>query len=285
VGPIDSKKRALADKKDTQEPIPARRRPWWVSLHEWASWVILPILLIVLWQVAGTYWIDRPLTPTPLGVIESTQELIGRRLLFEAVILSLQRVFLGFLAAVVVGVVIGILMGSSRYIANWLDPLIESLRPIPPIAWVPLAILWFGIGIEAPVFIVAYTAVFPIIINTVAAVHGLDRRFIEAARTLGANRRTILTEVILPGSLPFIMVGIRIGMGAAWMSIVAAELVIGAQISDRGISAGLGQLMYLFFSHDPNMNMVVTCMLAVGVVALIIDIVLQKLHGAVVHGE
>jgi len=235
------------------------------------SWLL--ILLLIIWQAAVLLGTPNKMTPTPLGAFRGFVELAKSGALAMGLAISLKRVLWGFSIAFLLGVPLGVLIGGVRTAEQWLDPLIETLRPVPPIAWVPIAIVWFGLGDAAPVFIVAFAAFFFILINTIAAVKGVDRKMIEAASTLGASRRMIAWEVILPSALPIILVGARLGMGAAWMSIIAAELTAGSRVQAGELEAGIGELMYRFFAYEPNLSYVVTCMIVIGFIALAIDAV------------
>ena len=127
---------------------------------------------------------------------------------------------------------LGLLMGLSRKLDDAIDPTIELFRPISGIAWIPLALFIFGIGNALPVFIMTYAAFFPILLGTVAGVRGVDRRLIDAARTMGVSRRTIVTRVVVPAALPSLMVALRLGVASAWTAVIAAELI--------GAPSGLG---------------------------------------------
>jgi len=233
------------------------------------SWLL--ILLVLIWQTAVMLGTPHKMTPTPIGAFKGLLELAQTGALANGLIISLRRVLWGFSLAFLLGVTLGVLVGGIRSAEQWLDPIIESLRPVPPIAWVPIAIVWFGLGDAAPVFIVALAAFFFILINTIAAVKGVDRKMIEAAYTLGASRKMIAWEVIVPSALPIILVGARLGMGAAWMSIIAAELTAGSRVQAGEVEAGIGELMYRFFAYEPNLSYVVSCMIVIGFIALTID--------------
>ena len=139
----------------------------------------------------------------------------------------------------------------------------------------PLAITWFGTGNISGVFIVAYSAFFPVIINTIAGVKSVNLRYVRAARTMGLSKFQILRTVILPGALPSIFVGIRLGMGLAWGAIVAAELTVGVK---SGESGGIGYMLYLFYSWSVEMNSIVVIMLTIGAVAFVIDRLIRLLQ-------
>lgn len=239
--------------------------------------LILPLGLLVLWQLWGLTLPEKSRAPLPADVIASAAELIASGRLPSAVLQSLGRVGLGFLLAGSLALILGLLMGYFRGVERNLDPLVESFRPVAPIALLPLAILWFGTGTPAAVFVVAYAAFFPMIVNTIYGVKSVDRRMVQAAQTLGLARFTILRTVILPAALPPIFIGARLAMGAAWMSIVAAELAVGSKGGGGG-SGGIGEMMFVFYAYYIELNGIVVCMITVGLVALAIDSGLRALQ-------
>jgi ABC-type nitrate/sulfonate/bicarbonate transport system permease component len=231
---------------------------------------VLPLALLAGRQAAITNLPEKSRAPTPANVIAMAAHLTADGELPLALLQSLQRVMLGFLCAAAIALILGSLMGFFRGVGRNVDPLIESFRPIAPIALLPLAILWFGTGTPAAVFIVGYAAFFPLIVNTIHGVRGIDRNLVKAAQTLGVGRLTILRTVILPGALPAIFVGARLGLGTAWTSIIAAELAVGAK-AGGGATGGIGQMMFVFYAYSVELNGIIVCMIAVGLVALIID--------------
>lgn len=230
----------------------------------------LPVLLIMVWQIwASTLPAGSP-APAPLKVLQTLADLLSAGSLLSATVQSLGRVVLGFALASVLGIALGLLMGSSTAMRENLDPIIESFRPIAPMAILPIAILWLGTGTPTALAIVAYASFFPVLINTVHGVSRVDRKLVLAARTMGISRATILTRVVLPGALPAILLGTRLAMGVAWTAIIAAELAVGAK-SGGGGSGGIGQMMFVFYAYNIDLNAIVVCMAVVGVVALLID--------------
>jgi ABC-type nitrate/sulfonate/bicarbonate transport system permease component len=230
----------------------------------------LPLLLIVVWQIwASTLPAGSP-APAPLKVLQTLTDLLSAGSLLSATVQSLGRVVLGFAVASVLGIALGLLMGSSPSVRENLDPIIESFRPIAPMAILPIAILWLGTGTPTALAIVAYASFFPVLINTVHGVSRVDRKLVLAARTMGISRWTILARVVLPGALPSILLGTRLAMGVAWTAIIAAELAVGAK-SGGGGSGGIGQMMFVFYAYNIDLNAIVVCMAVVGVVALLID--------------
>lgn len=238
--------------------------------------LVLPALLIVLWQLWASQLTQPTHAPMPNRVALAAINLVASGDLPWALIQSLGRVFAGFACAAAIAVPLGLLMGTMRAAERNLDPIVESFRPVAAIAILPLAILWFGTGTPAAVFIVAYAAFFPIIINTIAGVKRVDNKLVQAARTMGVGRFAILRTVIVPGALPAIGVGLRLGLGLAWTAIVAAELAVGAKAGGGG-SGGIGQMMFVFYAYSIELNSIVVCMIAVGLVALALDRVLRWL--------
>lgn len=233
--------------------------------------LVLPILIVIVWQIAGTMaGQDAKRMPTPSRVLNAAVDLVGSGDLLNAVAQSLTRVFSGFAVAALIAIPLGLVMGSVRSVERNLDPVIESFRPIAAIAVLPLAILWMGTGTAAAIFIVAYAAFFPLVINTIAGVKRVDRNLLQAAATMGVPRVTALRTVVFPGALPSIGVGMRIALGVAWTAIIAAELAVGAK-SGGGGSGGIGQMMFVFYAYSVELNRIVVCMIAVGIVAYLLD--------------
>jgi len=232
--------------------------------------IALPVVLVLLWQAwAITLPVGSP-APAPLKVLESLGDLLVGGSLLSATAQSLGRVLLGFAAASLLGIALGLLMGSFPAVRENLDPIVESFRPIAPMAILPIAILWLGTGTPTALAIVAYASFFPVLVNTVHGVSRVDRKLVLAARTMGMSPLTILTRVVLPGALPSILLGTRLAMGVAWTAIIAAELAVGSK-SGGGSSGGIGQMMFVFYAYNIDLNAIVVCMAVVGVVALLID--------------
>ena len=245
--------------------------------HRLARAGALPVALLVAWQL---WTLGLPATspaPAPLRVLTTGAALIADGGLPGALAQSLLRVLSGFAIALVLGTVVGLLMGSNRIVRENLDPIVESFRPIAPMAILPIAILWFGTGTPSALAIVTYAAFFPVLVNTVHGVGRVDRKLVLAARTMGVPRLSILARVILPGALPSILLGSRLAMGVAWTAIIAAELAVGAK-SGGGGSGGIGQMMFVFYSYNIDLNAIVVCMIVVGLVALAIDRVFRAVE-------
>ena len=235
--------------------------------------VLLPLTLLVVWQAWGTVT-GNPRTPVPTRVAAAAVDLVGSGDLPLAIVQSLGRVFAGFAVAAALAIPLGLTMGAFRGVERNVDPLVESFRPIAAIAILPLAILWLGTGTLSAIVIVAYAAFFPLVINTVAGVKRINPTLLRAAATMGLGRLQTMRTVIVPGAMPSIAVGLRIAMGVAWTAIVAAELAVGAKAGGGG-SGGVGQMMFVFYAYSIELNRIVVCMIAVGLVALVLDRLLR----------
>jgi len=182
---------------------------------------------------------------------------------------SFTRFGMGFALAVLIGVPLGLAMGWFRWLDAIVSPLFDALRFVAPIAWVPFAALWFGTGIGGPVLVIFTGAFPPCVINAYRGARYVDPRLVEAAQTLGARHWHIITEVLLPASVPSIVAGLRVSAGLGWQSLVGAELIV--------VSAGVG---YLMVQGQSNLaTAVVMCgMIGIGVVGFAIDVVLRVLE-------
>jgi ABC-type nitrate/sulfonate/bicarbonate transport system permease component len=181
---------------------------------------------------------------------------------------SLYRVGLGYGIAALLAIPLGLLMGWSPGFLRITRSVFEVVRPIPPLAWIPIAILWFGIGIKSAAFIIFLGAFFPILLNTISGVLTIPPILIEAARTLHAKEKDIFLKVLLPGAVPSIFVGMRIGIGIGWMTLVAAEFT--------GVKEGYGLGYMIMTARDiQRPDEILAGMLVIGVIGLLIDMGLR----------
>ncbi len=241
-----------------------------MKLETRKSKILPPFVLILVWQCLSSLGVIPEFKlPSPVRVFLGLKDLIeigmppGHPLHYH-IFFSLQRVFMGYSVAVLTAVPLGIAMGWSEKIRSLAEPLIEMIRPIPPLAWIPIAILWFGIGTKSAAFIIFLGAFFPILLNTTNGVLSIDPVLIEAARTLNARDRDIFLKVLIPGSVPSIMTGMRIGIGIGWMTLVAAELT--------GVKQGYGLGYMIMTARDiQRPDEIIAGMLIIGVIGLCID--------------
>jgi ABC-type nitrate/sulfonate/bicarbonate transport system permease component len=244
-------------------------------------WLPLSVFgaMLLLWELAVRQTGKFTLYPYPFGVVEAASRTISDGSLLAATSGSLYRVLLGFCIGALLGIPLGLLMGSLQPVNRAMSPIIDSLRSIAPIAWIPMALLWLGIRGNAALFIVAYAAFFPFVVNTVQAVRLIDRNLVNAARALGASRLLIVRTVILPASLPVILTGARISLAFAWGSIIAAELAMGIKVTQGGSGAvGLGQLMVSTLYIRRDVNGLVLYMIVIGIISLLIDLLMRRLQ-------
>jgi ABC-type nitrate/sulfonate/bicarbonate transport system permease component len=193
---------------------------------------LLPFLyavtvIVIVWQLVIVITAPHPsLLPTPWATAQNFVRLIENGALFTHTGASLARVFSAWLLSACLAIPLGLAMGRSLWLEKLVDPFIELFRPISPLAWIPLAILWFGIGEAGKIFVVFIGTFFPILLSTIAGVKSIDPILINAGRVLGCHSRfALFRKVILPASMPGIMVGLRISFGTGWAAIIAAELV------------------------------------------------------------
>jgi taurine transport system permease protein len=215
----------------------------WYALTSWAK--IIPLAFLPPPQYILTDF---------LRVIFSPY--VGNTLIGHTLV-SLEIVLGGFFLAILIGIPLGILMGWFKRIEAIVDPLFQMLRPIPPLAWIPLSLLWFGIGIKSKIFVIWLAAFVPCVINSYTAIRLTDPLLVKAALGLGVKKqRDLLWEVAIPCSLPVILGGVRIGLGAAWMTLVAAELLAS--------NAGLGYMMQMA-RRALEPSVIILCMLIIGI--------------------
>jgi ABC-type nitrate/sulfonate/bicarbonate transport system permease component len=240
-----------------------------------AKRILPPIALLLGWQLLSTSgMIPAFKLPSPAQVAAGLVELLTTGMppghpLHLHIFYSLQRVFFGYAIALATAIPLGLLMGWSRTASALFAPLVEMVRPIPPLAWIPLSILWFGIGIKSAAFIIFLGAFFPILLNTINGVRSIEPVLIEAAQMLNANRRFFFLRVLVPGALPAILTGMRIGIGVGWMSLVAAEFT--------GVREGYGLGYMIMTARDiQRSDEIIAGMLVIGAIGFSIDTLLQR---------
>ena len=235
--------------------------------------IVLPLLLgaicIALWSLS-VHWTGTKVFPSPLQVVRGVGELWRRGLLLPYLRDSLVRVAVGYAAAVALGVPLGLCVGWSRNLATAINPLVELLRPISPIAWIPVAIVFFGIGNLAPIFLVFLGAFFPIVVTTHNGVRAVPPMYLRAARNFGLSPAQMLRRVLLPAALPQILSGLRIALGIAWLVVVAAEMI--------AVDSGLGYLIIDARNAGKRYDLVVAGMVLVGAIGLVFDLSFRLLE-------
>ena len=235
---------------------------------------ILPAILLIIWYLLtdGLHLIPYYILPSPLNVFTAAWTLLSNGKLFMHTSSTLVKVFSGIILASVVAIPLGIVLGW--YETGWYETLdrlssliISILRPIPPISWIPFSILWFGIGLSSAVFVIFIGCVFSVLVYTIDGVKRTDKVLIEAAQTLGANNWHILTQIVLPSALPYIVSGLKVGVSIALMCTVSAEMIAS--------SRGLGY-MILTASQLFQPGTVVVGMIIIGIIGILFDYGFRK---------
>ncbi len=249
-------------------PRSTRRGP---SLHpgKYLLPLIVPTIFLVVWHL-GVRLSGSDLFPTPWQVGAGFVELAQKGLLVKYIAASLFRVTWGFFLAMLIGIPSGLVLGWYGTAFQAFNPVLQVLRPISPIAWIPIAILWFGVSDAAPVFLIFLASVFPITVSSIAAVQNMQPVYLRAAQNFGLGRGQLFRQVILRASLPQILTGIRIALGVAWLVVVAAEMI--------AVNSGLGYLIIDARNAGKRYDLVVAGMIMIGVIGLILDLLVRQLE-------
>jgi NitT/TauT family transport system permease protein len=236
---------------------------------------VLPGLALIAALIAA-WWLAVILThslifPTPWQVVTGTWELLKNGTLWDHIGASLMRVGVGFGVAVCLALPLGLWMGWVGGAYRTLNPLFQILRPISPIAWIPIAILWFGVGDASPIYLIFISSVFPMIVQTTSGVHTIEKRYLRAAENFGVSRLTLFKQVVIPAVLPQVLVGMRIGLGVAWLVVVAAEMI--------ALHSGLGYMIMDSRNAGNRYDLVVAGMIIIGLIGLSLDKIMRMLEG------
>lgn len=221
------------------------------------------ILLIIVWQIAiviGGH--QTALFPPPVKVGEALVSIITDGSIFSHIQISLFRFFTGYILAVIVAILCGLLLGRLPKIWSVIDPIVQLLRPVSPIAWSPFIVLWFGIGNMPAIVIIFIAAFFPVLLSTVSAVKKVDTTYLRIAHNLQLSQFQTLKKIILPASFPMIANGLHMALGSAWIFLVAGEMV--------GAQSGLGFLI-IDARNALSLDIVMACIIVIGFIGLILD--------------
>ena len=242
------------------------------SIRRWEpyAWPLCAAaVLLCVWQavVAGS---GTRVFPSPLAVERGLAELVHKGLLWRYIPDSLFRVSVGYILAILCGIPLGLLLGWYPSAAAAGNPVIQMLRPISPLAWIPLAIVWFGAGNLASIFLIFLASVFPIVVSTINGVRNIPPMFVQAGQNFGLSPVRLLGRVIFPAVLPQMLVGLRIALGVAWLVLVAAEMV--------AATSGLGYLIIDSRNAGQRYDLVVAGMLLIGLIGLGLDFGIRRLE-------
>ncbi len=227
------------------------------------------IFLLIAWQVViGLSSVH--LLPGPWDVVRGLVDLVQDGLLLKYVVASLFRVTWGFVLAVITAIPIGLTIGWYRRAELAFNPLVQILRPISPLAWIPIAILWFGVGDTASIFLIFLGCFFPLVLTAINAVQSVPAVFVNAARNFGLSQSAIVYRVLYPAVLPQLLVGLRITLGVAWLVVVAAEMI--------AVNSGLGFLIVDARNAGNRYDLVVAGMVVIGIIGLLLDNAMRSLE-------
>lgn len=220
-------------------------------------------LLLIGWEavvLTGKY--EPSLLPSPLMVLKGIKELIDNGTFFTHIKVSLFRFFIGYSAAVILAIILGIILGWFQKIWDVIDPIVQVLRPISPVAWFPFIVLWLGIGDIPAIAIIFIAAFFPVLLSTVSAVKKTDKTYLKVARNFGIKQPFVLTKIILPAAFPNIVTGLHLALGSAWIFLVSGEMV--------GAQSGLGYLI-MDARNSLRTDLLLSAIIMIGVLGLLLD--------------
>ena len=243
-----------------------------VSLLRYVLPFVATAVILILWTLAvkatGT-----KIFPAPLDVVRAVLELAEKSLLWKYILDSLRRVFAGYGIAIVIGIPLGFLLGWSETLARAVNPLVQVLRPISPLAWMPLAVIWFGVSNAAPIFLIFLSSFFPIVVAAMNGVRNVPQLYLQAGRNFGLSTPQLMVRVVAPAVLPNIVIGLRIAFGIAWVVLVAAEMI--------AVDSGLGYLIIDARNAGKRYDLVVAGMLMIGLLGLVLDTLIRRIEYAV----
>lgn len=230
----------------------------------------MPLLLLILWEgLCRAGMVSPIMLPSPTAIVIKWGEWLASGELLVDVAGSMGRVVGGFLIGAGLALPLGLFMGASPRIYEYFNPIIQVLRPIPPIAWIPMSILWFGLGNPPAIFLISLGAFFPVLMNTIAGVQNVDSIFLRASLNLGAGKGVMFRRVILPAATPYILAGVRIGIGTAFIVVIVSEMI--------AVNNGLG---YRILEAREFMwsDKIIAGMITIGLLGLAIDQLMNRLN-------
>lgn len=234
---------------------------------------LLPALgllgIVVAWQL-GIWISSQTLLPGPIGTARAIGRLVANGELLHHTVASLFRVTWGYLLGLAVAIPLGLALGWNKKIEHAIGPLIQILRPISPLAWIPLAILWLGVGDESAILVIFLAVVFPMTLSAMEAAGSIHIKYVRAGRNFGLSRRRLLFQVILPAALPQLLLGMRLALGIAWLVVVAAEMI--------AVSSGLGFLIVDASNAGNSYDLVLASVVTIGAVGYILDVMMRRLQ-------
>ena len=240
-------------------------------------YISLPILILAIWESASLSGaLPAYKLPAPHAIVELCIDLLKSGELWKHISVSIGRVFSGFAIAAGVAFIFGVFIALSKTFEGFTKMILQVLQPIPPIAWIPIAIIWLGIGETSKVFIIFIGAVFPILLNTIAGIRQIDNRYIEVSKTLEFPYWKLVYKIFLPGAFPQILTGLKVGLGNAWFCVVAAEMI--------AASSGVGYMLMDGRSLSQPAK-VILAMIIIGAISAIMQYILERIEKRVGYAK
>ena len=232
------------------------------------------VFILLIWEISARLGLlNIQVLSSPSEIILSFLQLISTRSLLTDVMYSVKRVLIGVILGSLFGIIAAILVGLDKIVRDYLGFIIEIIRPIPPIAWIPIAILWFGIGDGPAYFLVSLGAFFPLFSNTIKAIKNIESRYVNLALSLGASKSLVFRKVLIPIILPDLITGLRVGLGVGWIIVITAEMV--------GAQSGLGYMIQLnrIMLQMPN---VIVGMITIGIIGLLLSFLMSFIEHLII---
>lgn len=229
---------------------------------------LAPILILLIWEASiRLEYLSNPILPSPLSITKAWTEILLEGTLASAIIASCRRILIGYFIAALVATICGFVFAKSRTLCSAFSWLLEILRPISPLAWIPFAVLFFGAGEMPSYFVVFIGAFFPILVNAVFAFEKTERSYLNAAKAFGASKFLTFTDVIWPSAKPYLFTGYRVGLSVSWLCVIAAELM--------GVKEGLGYLIQVY-RLTLNTERLAAVMLTIGLIGLFLNFAISS---------
>lgn len=241
-----------------------------VAIVNTLQYISFPVIVLIVWKLLCDLQVINPAAlPSPEKVAASFYQLVLNGKIFKHIGISILRVLEGYSLAAVSGIILGVAIGLSKFLNRFTDFAVQIMKPIPPIAWIPLAILWFGIGESSKIFLIFLGGFFPILLNVTDGIRETEQKLVEVSQVLEASRWRFIFKLVIPGALPSIMTGLRVGIGSAWICVVAAELIA----ADKGIG-----YMIMDARQLSQPDLVIVGMITIGLVGKVMDTLLKKVE-------
>ena len=233
--------------------------------------LIIPLLIIVIWEFSVRFgFLPNTLIASPFKVVTDFFVLLGNGKLLLHSFFSLYRLFLGFGIGTLIGLVLGIIVGVSKFGEKLISPTLQLLAPIPPIAWIPLLIIIFGIGEASKILLISIAALIVVFVNTVQGIRSTDQKLVEVANSYGKSDKDLITKILIPSAIPQIFTGMRVALGLSWILLIAAEVIVSTN--------GLGWLIWDARNFSRPDDLIVG-MITIGIWGKLSDILLVKIEG------